>query len=130
MKRMLVIGGVIVAVLAVAVYRAKLGAEATEGRIDDLKVQKTKVSEQISVLKAEEAYLTRPERIGPIARDKLGLEPAAPSQYTAPEALSQRLGGERLTLPASPAPGPKSAQPKVESKAVKPAPTAEERPAQ
>ena len=51
------------------------------------------------MLKAEEAYLTRPERIGPIARERLGLAPASPGQYTAPEALSRRLGEERLRLP-------------------------------
>ena len=50
-------------------------------------------------MKVEEAYLTRSERIGPIARKKLGLEQAKPDQYTASEALSRRLGEERLTLP-------------------------------
>src|SRR6202008_3995813 len=103
---------IVVAVLAVAVYRAKLGAESTEGRIADLRTEQRKVSEEISVLKAEEAYLTRPERIGPIARDKLGLQPAAPEQYTAPEAMPKRLGEERLTLPeATPAPQPKAPKP-------------------
>jgi cell division protein FtsL len=106
MKRLLVIGGVIVAVLAVAVYRAKLGAEETEGRIGTLEAQAQKVSEEINVLKAEEAYLTRPERIGPIARERLGLAPAAPGQFTAPEALSNRLGEEQLRLPHPS--GPKS----------------------
>jgi cell division protein FtsL len=99
MKRLAIIGGLVVAVLAVAVYRAKLGAEETGGRIETLQAEARKVSEEISVLKAEEAYLTRPERIGPIARERLGLQPAAPGQYTAPEALSRRLGEERLRLP-------------------------------
>ncbi len=63
-------------------------------------------------MKAEEAYLTRPDRIGPIARQQLGLEQATPRQYVAPEALSRTLGEERLTLPAvtpdaaAPAPTP------------------------
>lgn len=101
MKRLAIIGGLVVAVLAVAVYRAKLGAEETEGRIETLQAEAKKVSDEISVLKAEEAYLTRPERIGPIARDRLGLQPATPGQYTAPEALPRRLGEEKLTLPES-----------------------------
>ena len=101
MKRLAIIGGLVVAVLAVAVYRAKLGAEETETRIATLQAEQKKVSEEISVLKAEEAYLTRPERIGPIARERLGLQPASPDQFTAPEALSRRLGEERLTLPAT-----------------------------
>jgi cell division protein FtsL len=102
MKRLLIVGGLVVAVLAVAVYRAKLGAEETEARIGDLQAEARKVTEEIAVMKAEEAYLSRPERIGPIARERLGLQPARPEQYTAAEALSGRLGQERLTLPAAP----------------------------
>lgn len=99
MNRIVLIGGVVVVgALAVAVYRAKLGAEETQGRIDDLKAETTKIEKDIAVLKAEEAYLTRPERIGQIAR-QMGLEQATPDQYTASEALKQRLGEERLTLP-------------------------------
>lgn len=101
MNRIVIVGGlVVVAGLAVAVYRAKLSAEETQGRIDDLKGEVASVEKDIAVLKAEEAYLTRPERIGPIARERLGLEQAAPGQYVATEALRQRLGEERLTLPA------------------------------
>lgn len=101
MNRIVIIGGlVVVAGLAVAVYRAKLGAEETQGRIDDLKSEAARVERDIAVMRAEEAYLTRPERIGPIARERLGLEQAAPGQYVATEALKQRLGEERLTLPA------------------------------
>jgi cell division protein FtsL len=113
MRKLAIIGGFIVVVLAVAVYRAKLGAEETQGEIAGLKAQVASIGKDISVMKAEEAYLTRPERIGPIARQKLGLEQAKPDQYTASEALSRRLGEERLTLPpveeASPtsAPAPK-----------------------
>ena len=103
MRKLAIIGAVIVVVLAVAVYRAKLGAEETQGEIDMLKAEATSIGKDIAVMKAEEAFLTRPERIGPIARQKLGLEQATPDQYTASEALSRRLGEERLTLPA-PAP--------------------------
>jgi cell division protein FtsL len=109
MKRLAIIGGLVVAVLAVAVYRAKLGAEETQGKIDGLSAEAAAINKDISVMKAEEAYLTRPERIGPIAR-QMGLEQAQPGQYTASEALSRRLGEERLTLPApaetAPAPKP------------------------
>lgn len=101
MNRIVLAGGlVVIAGLAVAVYRAKLGAEETQGRIDELKAEAERVEKDIAVLKAEEAYLTRPERIGPIARERLGLEQASPGQYVATEALKQRLGEERLTLPA------------------------------
>jgi cell division protein FtsL len=83
MNRLAIIGGLVVAVLAVAVYRAKLGAEETQGKIEGLTGEAAAINKDISVMKAEEAYLTRPERIGPIAREKLGLEPASPGQYTA-----------------------------------------------
>jgi len=109
MKRLAIIGSVVVVVLAVAVYRAKLGAEETQGKIDTLNAEASSIGKDISVMKAEEAYLTRPERIGPIARQQLGLEPATPDQYTASEALARRLGEERLTLPA-PAEGAKPTQ--------------------
>lgn len=108
MKRLAIIGGFVVVVMAVAVYRAKLGAEETQGQIDTLKAEATSISKDIAVMKAEEAYLTRPDRIGPIARQQLGLEQAGPGQYVAPEALSRALGEERLTLPA---PTPEAAAP-------------------
>lgn len=100
MKKLAIIGVFVVVVMAVAVYRAKLGAEETQGEIDSLKAEATSIGKDIAVMKAEEAYLTRPDRIGPIARQQLGLEQATPRQYVAPEALSRTLGEERLTLPA------------------------------
>jgi len=103
MNRIVVIAGlVVVAGLAVAVYRAKLGAEETQGRIEELKAEAAKVEQDIAIMRAEEAYLTRPERIGPIARERLGLQQAAPDQYVASEALKQRLGEEQARLPPSP----------------------------
>lgn len=120
MKRLLIIGGVIVIALAVGVYRAKLGAQENEARITKLEADKRKVANDIAVMKAEETYLSRPERIGPMARDKLGLVPATPDQYTAPEAVQRRVGGEQpaaATLP-EPAPTPTpSAKPKGAPKA-------------
>jgi cell division protein FtsL len=126
MKRLLIVGGLVVAVLAVAVYRAKLGAETTEAKIGELTTEARKVSEDIAVMKAEEAYLSRPERIGPIARQRLGLEPARPEQYTAAEALARRLGEERLMLPESEpvAPKPAKAAPKPAATRASAAPVA------
>jgi cell division protein FtsL len=100
MKRLAIIGGLVVAALAVAVYRAKLGAEETQGRIDDLKGEAANQEKAIAALKADEAVLARPERIGAIAQEQLGLAPAHPGQYVAPEALEQKLGEEQKRLPA------------------------------
>ncbi|MEY2759318.1 MAG: hypothetical protein RIR33_3096 [Pseudomonadota bacterium] len=104
MKRLAIIGGLVVTVLAVAVYRAKLSAEETQVRIDELRIAAQAEQAAIATLKADEAVLTRPERIGAIAQQQLGLEPANPDQYVAPEALKQRLGEEKLRL-APPASG-------------------------
>jgi cell division protein FtsL len=100
MKRLAIIGALVVAVLAVAVYRSKLGAEETQGRIEELKTDVADAEKSIATLKADEAVLTRPERIGSIAQQQLGLEPAHSGQYVASEALKQRLGEESLRLPA------------------------------
>lgn len=98
MMRVAIVGGIVVAVLAVGVYRAKLGAEETEAGIRTLEGRIAEVEGEISVLRADEAFLARPERIGPIARERLGLTQAAPEQYTASEMMSRRLGEERIQL--------------------------------
>jgi cell division protein FtsL len=99
MKHLAILGGLVAIGLAVGVYRAKLGAEETSARIDQLKAEIVEVEQDISVLRAEEAYLSRPERIGPLAREKLGLEPTLPSQFTAGELLRSRIGEERQLAP-------------------------------
>jgi cell division protein FtsL len=104
MMRLAIAGGLVVAALAVGVYRAKMGAEATEARIEAVQGEIDAAEERINVLKAEEAYLARPERIGPLARRDAGLAPASPNQFTAPEMISRRLGEERSLLPADPVP--------------------------
>ncbi len=117
MKRIAIIGCLVAAGLAIGVYRAKMGAEESEGRITGLEKDVRSVQEDISVLKAEEAYLSRPERIGPLASDRLGLAPSSPGQFTAEEALTGRVGQERLTLapdpgmPAAPIEGEAVARP-------------------
>jgi cell division protein FtsL len=104
MKRWWIVGLLVIAGLAVGLYRAKLGAQENETRIAALKAEIGKTAGEVSVLKADEAYLSRPERIGPLARERLGLQPAQPSQYTSPEMISKRIGEERLGLPAPAAP--------------------------
>lgn len=55
------------------------GVQAEERRIERLR-------SDIAVLRAERAYLSRPERIEPLARDA-GFEPARGEQYAGLEAL-------------------------------------------
>jgi cell division protein FtsL len=103
MNRLAVIGLIVVAALAVGVYRAKLGASETEGRNAKLKAEIAAATKDINVMRAEEAFLAQPSRIGPIAR-RLGLEPSSPEQFTAPEQVGRRVGEARvvLALPAPP----------------------------
>jgi cell division protein FtsL len=103
-KHWAILGVLVIGGLAVGVYRAKMGAQETETRITALQAEIRRTKEDISVLKAEEAYLSRPERIGPLARQKLGLEPSRPDQFTAAEMLSRRLGEERMLAPDAIAP--------------------------
>lgn len=99
MMRVFVVALVVIAGLAIGVYRAKLGAQDNEKRIEALRGDIRETQEEISVLRAEEAYLARPERIGPLASERLGLTPSAPEQFTAPEMLSRRLGEESALAP-------------------------------
>lgn len=105
MMRVAIVGGIVVAVLAIGVYRSKLGAEETEAGIRVLESRIAEVEGEISVLRADEAFLARPERIGPIARERLGLKQAEPEQYTASEMISRRVGEERIQLPSAPQEG-------------------------
>lgn len=133
MKRWWIIGLLVIAGLAVGLYRAKLGAQENETRIAALKAEIGKTSGEVSVLKADEAYLSRPERIGPLARERLGLQPAAPDQFTAPEMISKRVGEERVSLPpaaASKKPAPASEKKPVASVPPVSAPASGAKPAQ
>ncbi|MBI1358709.1 MAG: cell division protein FtsL [Alphaproteobacteria bacterium] len=110
MKRWWIVGLLLVAGLAVGLYRAKLGARENEDRIAALNTEIRKASEEVSVLKADEAYLSRPERIGPLARERLGLQPAAPEQFTAPEMIARRAGAVPAAATPAPAQGQQPAQ--------------------
>jgi cell division protein FtsL len=99
---MAIAGLVVAATLAVGVYRAKLGAQETEGRIDEMRAGIARTQEEIAVLRAEEAYLSRPERIGPLARERLGLEPVAPVQFAPVDSLSGRVSPPPGEAPADP----------------------------
>lgn len=104
MKKPFAIAGVIVAIgLAVGVYQAKLGAQETAARIKTLKADIAREQTALQTDRAEVAYLSRAERIGPLAQEKLGLRPAKPEQFTAVEMMARRLGADGAPQPARPA---------------------------
>ncbi len=91
MKRFFFVALFVVALLAVSVYRAKEGAQESEEQIRQLEAQIALEREEVRALRAEEAHLSRPERIGPLAQEKLGMFPVKPEQMKQEADLNQRL---------------------------------------
>ncbi len=91
MKGLIAIALVVTCLLAVSVYRAKEGAQESELKIEQLRREIAREKEELRVLKAEEAHLARPERIGPLAVEKLNMGPVRPEQITGETALQQKL---------------------------------------
>lgn len=91
MKGLFATSLVVIALLVVSVYRAKEGAQESELKINQLEKQIAAEKEELRVLKAEEAHLSRPERIGPLATEKLGMGPVRPEQMTGESALQEKL---------------------------------------
>lgn len=74
---------VLIAVLAFGLYRMKVEADAARARIVKLEKEVTEARTQVRTLAAEAAYLSSPERIEQLARERLGLRPAAAGQAVA-----------------------------------------------
>lgn len=66
--------------LAIGLYRAKTETEAVRARVAALERQLAAERAEMKTLAAERAYLENPARIEALAREKLGLQPAAPGQ--------------------------------------------------
>lgn len=67
-------------VLAVALYRAKSEAQDARERVENLQVEVAEERRAAAVLRAEIAYLERPERLRALSRKYLGLETLDPSR--------------------------------------------------
>ncbi|MEM8921123.1 MAG: cell division protein FtsL [Pseudomonadota bacterium] len=87
MKRFLLFALALLVVLAVSVYRAKLGAQSSHEEIAKIEAEIARLEQELAVLRAEEAHLERPDRIGPLAKDHLGLGRMSPDQYVDIDAL-------------------------------------------
>lgn len=75
--------------IVLLVYGSKARAGAEAAKIADTDRQIAAEEEQLRLLRAEEAYLTRPDRLRGLSSQYLNLGPAAAKQYTTPEALTQ-----------------------------------------
>lgn len=107
------IGLVAAMVLAVALYRAKTDAHEARQRLDSLTVMIEDERRAASVLRAEIAFLERPERLRMLAARYLGLEPTDPSREVSLEQTLLALGVPAEDAPryAAIAPGPTPAEP-------------------
>lgn len=97
MKKLYIAAFVAICLLAISVYRAKLGAQESERAIDKLEGEISALEEELSVLRAEEAHLSRPERIGPIARDQLGMSPVKPDQLAKQGDLAAQINADEVS---------------------------------
>jgi cell division protein FtsL len=81
MSRLFNIGAAILALmLAVGLYRAKTEADGARARVRQLEGEVSAAQAELKILAAEVAVLENPERVEKLAKDKLGLTPATPSQ--------------------------------------------------
>ncbi len=83
---------VVAVVLAFALYKAKTEAHAARERLDALTVMVEEERRAAAVLRAEIAFLERPERLRALAARHLGLEPTDPDREVDMEQALLALG--------------------------------------
>ncbi|MBX9747877.1 MAG: hypothetical protein K2X34_13310, partial [Hyphomonadaceae bacterium] len=88
---------VLVAALAIGLYKAKTDAARTEAHVRDLQGQIREGEADLRALRAEIAELERPERIETLAEDRLGSVVGSESA-----ALPESAIGQRLPAPQAP----------------------------
>jgi len=77
--------------LAIGLYRAKSEAQDARERVEALQAEITEQRRAVAVLRAEIAYLERPERLRALSRKYLGLESLKPGQELDLEAVLMKL---------------------------------------
>ncbi len=119
-----VIGLVLAMALAVGLYRAKTEAHAAREHLDRLAAMVETERRASATLRAEIAFLERPERLRALAARHLGLEPADSSREMPLEQVLLALGGDSFAPPAPSGPSARvaAASPPPVSNAVAPAP--------
>jgi len=89
---------VLIGASAAGAYQLTLAVQRTEAELARLDTELVESREAIHVLKAEWAYLTRPERLATLARRHLALVPMEPGQLGDPAALPYAGAGAIAAL--------------------------------
>lgn len=80
---------------AITLYAESTATRRLEADVQAAERERDRLESEITVLRAERAFLTRPERIEPAAR-ALGLVPTRPGQIIPADELASRIGGPGL----------------------------------
>lgn len=98
--------------IVLVVYMSKAGAGAEAARIADTDRQIAAEEEQVRLLRAQHAYLTRPERLRTLSEQYLAMSPVKPTHEMTPETI-QLIRQSTMAAPqlapitaAAPAPEP------------------------
>lgn len=91
MRRWTTAVAVVLAIVAATVlYWVSYETRLLEARAHVLERRQDRIEAEIAAARAELAYLSRPERIAPLARG-LGMTPPAAQQFIAEEVLPRRV---------------------------------------
>jgi len=107
-------GGTFLVLIVLSVYASKAGAGAEGAQIADTTRQIAAEEQQVRLLRAETAYLTRPDHLRQLSAQYLNMGPVAASHETTPEALLRARQIPPAPAPAQPpAPAPATEAPAV-----------------
>jgi cell division protein FtsL len=94
MLRVLVMAGLMISLLsAFALYSTSTETRQLAEAVADKQITKEELIRSIAILKAEQAYRTRPEVIEPLAR-RLGMRPVRGEQYVDRRTLISSAGSQ------------------------------------
>ncbi len=87
--------------IVLVVYWSKAGAGAEAAKIADTNRQIATEEDQLRLLRAQHAYLTRPERLRTLSEQYLAMSPVKPTHEMTPETI-QLIRQSTLTAPQLP----------------------------
>lgn len=85
-------GLAVIALLIVALYRAKYGASEARAEIAELEQKIAEAEERLALLETDLSHMIRREWIEEYARRELGMGPPRAEQFVEPDELDARLG--------------------------------------